>query len=595
MTAPGAEPVQRRPRIASFWREHRARWSLPLVIILIIGIVALIDHLGSRRISQAVVPRPPALVTASDGTTTVDLDTPWSGFNPGTPAGAESSTPTLLSAVLPSAYVIGPKLVPLINSDLLLSVEATSTSPLTIQYVINPAAVWSDGVPVTADDFVYAWQSQRGGAVDVDGQPDQVASTIGYRDIASVVGSNDGKTVTVTFSQPFTDWRILFDHMVPAHVARRVGWNTGFAHFDPSVELSAGPMILQSVSGGTAVLVRNPRWWGTTAVLKKVTVSVGASPSTWLGTMAFNSESVVQVTSFDLATIGAVTGLPNTQSTVRPSLDFLELDFNLRSAMTNRVTLRQAVAHLIDRNTLLAGTFGAIAPNQVVSNDHLATPSQTQYNASPTSGAYAAPDVASADAMLRSLGYHTDPSGTYVDAAGRSLTLRMAVEAGDPWIVGVAQAVVAQLHGAGIAVQLEPVEGPSGMSQAAEAGSYDMALVTRVSSPFQTVTEAWYSDSGGTAGTGRTENWSRLADPQIDQLFLQASKSLNPVTGGAFYAQVDDQLWDQMISLPLFEEPVLQANGVRIANVQFNPSADGLLWNVDTWTTLKPGPSNQKT
>ncbi len=47
MTAPGAEPVQRRPRIASFWREHRARWSLPLVIILIIGIVALIDHLGS--------------------------------------------------------------------------------------------------------------------------------------------------------------------------------------------------------------------------------------------------------------------------------------------------------------------------------------------------------------------------------------------------------------------------------------------------------------------------------------------------------------------------------------------------------------------
>ncbi len=157
--------------------------------------------------------------------------------------------PTLLSAVLPSAYVIGPKLVPLINSDLLLSVEATSTSPLTIQYVINPAAVWSDGVPVTADDFVYAWQSQRGGAVDVDGQPDQVASTIGYRDIASVVGSNDGKTVTVTFSQPFTDWRILFDHMVPAHVARRVGWNTGFAHFDPSVELSAGPMILQSVSG----------------------------------------------------------------------------------------------------------------------------------------------------------------------------------------------------------------------------------------------------------------------------------------------------------------------------------------------------------
>jgi peptide/nickel transport system substrate-binding protein len=594
VTAPGDEPVDRPPRIATFWREHRARWSLPLVIIVIIGVVAIIDHLGSRRISQAVVPRPPALVATAGGTTTVDLDKAWSGFNPWTPAGAASSTPMLLSSVLPSAYVMGPKLIPLINGDLLLSVEATSTSPLTIQYVINPAAVWSDGVPVSVDDFVYAWQSQRGGAVDVDGQPDQVASTIGYRDIASVVGSNGGKTVTVVFTQTFTDWRILFDHLLPAHVAERVGWNAGFAHFDPSVELSAGPMILQSATATTAVLVRNPRWWGTPAVLKKITLSVGVPPSTWLETMAVNSETVVQVNRFDLAAIDAVTALPNTQSTVRPSLSFLELDFDVRSTVTSRVELRQAVAHLVDRTTLLAGTFGAIAPNMMVSNDHLATPAQSQYTTSPAASTYATPDAASAGVTLRGLGYHLDPSGRYVDASGRPLMLRMAVETGDPWVEGVASALVAQFRAAGMVVQLESVDGPSGMSAAAQAGSYDMALVTRVATPFPTVTEAWYSDTGGIAGTGRTENWSRLVDPQIDQLFLQASEALNPVTGGTFYAQVDNQLWDQMVALPLFEEPVLLANGVRIANVQFNPSADGLLWNVDTWTTLKPGPPTAK-
>ena len=300
---------------------------------------------------------------------------------------------------------------------------------------------------------------------------------------------------------------------------------------------------------------------------------MGAAPSAWLGMLAYDSESVMQVTSFDLATIGAVTGLPNTQSTVRPVLDFLELDFNLRSTIMSRVELRQAVAHLIDRTTCSLETFGAMAPNLVVSDDHLATPSQSQYAASPMSSGYATPDAASADAMLRSLGYHTDPSGSYVDATGRPLTLRMAVETGDPWIEGIAVALVAELHGAGITVQLDPVEGPSGMSQAAMAGSYDMALVTRVASPFQTVTEAWYSDTGSAAGTGRTEDWSRLADPQIDQLFDQASQALNPVSGGTFYAQVDDQLWDQMVALPLFEEPVLQANGVRIANVQFESRA----------------------
>ena len=100
--------------------------------------------------------------------------------------------------------------MPQVNTDLLVSVEATSTSPLTIQYVINPKAVWSDGVPVTADDFIYAWQSQRGDGIDVDGQPDQVASTLGYRDVASVTGSHDGRTVTVVFATPY--------HGLAAHV-----------------------------------------------------------------------------------------------------------------------------------------------------------------------------------------------------------------------------------------------------------------------------------------------------------------------------------------------------------------------------------------
>ena len=176
--------------------------------------------------------------------------------------------------MLPSAYTVTPKLVPQVNTDLLESVEATSTTPLTIQYVINPKAVWSDGVPVTADDFIYAWQAQRGDGTDVDGQPDQVASTLGYRDVASVTGSNGGRTVTVVFAKPFADWRVLFDHMVPAHIARKVGWNSGFASFDPAVDLSAGPLLLKSVAGGdTALLVRNPSWWGTGLGAPSVVVS----------------------------------------------------------------------------------------------------------------------------------------------------------------------------------------------------------------------------------------------------------------------------------------------------------------------------------
>ncbi len=55
----------------------------------------------------------------------------------------------------------------------------------------------------------------------------------------------------------------------------------------------------------------------------------------------------------------------------------------------------------------------------------------------------------------------------------------------------------------------------------------------------------------------------------------------------AVYAQIDDQLWDQMVALPLFGEPGLVASGVQVANAGYNPSVDGVLWNVAEWTLLR--------
>lgn len=589
MTDDGAEDVERRPRIVQIWREYRARWTLPLVIIVIIGAVAIVDHLDSHQIRQVDATAKPSLVAASGGSVNVELDQPWDGFNPNTPAGAASSTPTLLSSVLPSAYVIDSSGVPEVNPNLLTSVEVTSTSPFTIQYVINPAAVWSDGVPVTADDFVYAWQSQNGTGTDIDGQPDQVASTLGYRDVSSVTSSDNGKTVTVVFSSPYTDWRLMFNDLVPAHIARQVGWNSGFESFHPSVDLSAGPLVLQSVSSsGTAVLVRNPKWWGTPSVLNRVTVTAAPNQSAWTNALARDSRTVTQPVAFDLGALETVSSLPNVQSFVRPSLNLMQLEFNVTSPVFMRLAARQAIAHAIDRTALLDRTFGSLDPGILVNDDHLATASQSTYQQSSAASDYDAPDLSATDRLLRSIGYQRNTSGLYVDADGRPLTVQMAVETGDPWIESVANLITQQLHSAGITVETFAVKGETGMAEAAAANSYDMALVTRVSSPYQSTAAAWYSDGSGPADSYGSQDWSRFADPQVDSLFTQAAQDLNPVAGSSVYAQIDDQLWDQMVGLPLFEEPGLQVNGVQVANVEYNPSQNGILWNVQFWSALKP-------
>ncbi len=582
-----------RRSLADLWARHRSRWALPLVIVVVIVLVAVVDHLGAHRISQVDAAPSPPLVAARGGTATVDLGAPWSGFNPHTPAGAASSTPDLLEPVLPSAFVTSGSLQPALNTDLLSSVEVLTTTPLTIRYQIDPQAVWSDGVPVTASDFIYAWQSQRGTGTGPAATRDQVASTLGYRDIASVTGSDNGRTVTVVFTTPFTDWRVLFHELLPAHIAEQAGWNTGFASFSPARVLSAGPYELQSVSGtSTAVLVPNPRWWGRRPSLDRVVVTTGVDPTAVLASGAPAAATAPATTSSLLA---GLTSLPDVQSEVVQTLSFLELDFDTTSAPFTSPTVREAIAHMVDRTSLLAKTVGLVAPSIGLLEDHLSVPGLASYTASSASGGYDTADPAEATSLLASAGYHRDAAGTVVDAAGAPLSLTMAVESSDPWAMPVARLVAAQLGAQGVAVDVVAVGGTAGVRMAHDLGAYQLALVQRTASAFTTASAPWYSTTLGDEGTDGAVDWSNFDDPQVDQLFSQAAQQLNPVTGASIYAQVDDQLWDQMVSLPLFCDPAVVAHTVTLSGVVADPSRDGILWNLSSWERLVRKPATSTT
>ena len=154
------------------------------------------------------------------------------GCNPHTPTGDSSATQLLLAAVLPSPFFVDFNGDVAPNPNLIQQSELVSTKPETIVYTLNPQAVWSDGVPITAKDFIYSWQEQR---ADVPADQNAVASVAGYRDIASVKGSNNGRTVTVIFRTPFADWKMLFANLLPAHIMEKVGWNPTCATVNPAI------------------------------------------------------------------------------------------------------------------------------------------------------------------------------------------------------------------------------------------------------------------------------------------------------------------------------------------------------------------------
>ena len=122
--------------------------------------------------------------------------------------------------------------------------------PQTVTFKYKASAVWSDGKPVTCEDWKATWR------VFVNPQFN-VVSREGWKDIKSV--TCNGKSGTIVFARPFAAWETLASGGVyAAHVIRGRNMNQ---MFNDSIPVSSGPWKFQSWQRGVQLtLVKNPRF-----------------------------------------------------------------------------------------------------------------------------------------------------------------------------------------------------------------------------------------------------------------------------------------------------------------------------------------------
>jgi peptide/nickel transport system substrate-binding protein len=585
----------RRPR-RGHWRE----------------LVGLVSALGAVAVAAAACGGPSGgsttvtYVAVTNGTISFGMTGSPTGCNPNTPTGDTSATLTVLGGVLPSPYVVKANGLPDPNSELIESAEPLSISPQTIVYTLNPKAVWSDGVPITADDFKYAWEQQRG---NPDGTSTDVTSIAGYRDIASVTGSNGGHTVTVKFKNTFADWQMLFSDLLPAHVMEKVGWNPNCSTVSPRIDLSGGPFEIGSVSGSTIKLVQNPKWWGAPANARSITVHIASSTAQLASWMRSGFVQVAEPATVTSSFLTDVTGLPGVQSDVDLSATQLQLD--LASSLDARLSpdLRTAIALSIDRQGLLNQEVGWAAPGIAVGDSHIYVQGQQGYKPASTSAVPTTtippptsststsvigaggtvnfpvtpvPDQAAAFLTASGL-VRTADSPYYHSAFGVPFTLHLAVDESDPWAASAAPKLRDELVAAGLDTQLETLNSAAAAGEALAGGFADMAVVPVTFTPYLSQTLAWYTTLLGPAGKNGSQDWTGYDNAQFEQLVKTASQQLNPDTAAGIYAQADTQLWDQMVALPLYAEPTALAWSRSIGGVTQEPRGTSLLWYAQLW------------
>jgi peptide/nickel transport system substrate-binding protein len=534
------------------------------VALLVLGAAACGGSSGNSGSSNSAKPNTTATVKQG-GTLTFASEKVPEGFNINTSADVTFDTGLQMDPLAPWAFNNTPGLDVALNTDLLDSAELTNKTPQTVVYKIKQNAVWSDGVPITADDFIYNWKHQNGSDPN-----DDAATTTGYEDIDNTAGSDNGKTVTVTFKNNFGDWKALFSTLLPAHYMEKAGgWTKAIKEAPPAV--SGGPYVVsQFVKGNSLTLVRNDKYYGKRPALDQIVYRYITDSAAEPQALANNEVQMIYPQP-QLDLIDQVKKIQGVKTETNLGLNFEHIDFNFKNSLLADIAVRKAIATGIDRQELLNATVKQFTDKAAVLNNRMFMPSQKGYQ--DNAGGISKGDIAGAQKLLDAAGYTKGPDGIYAKN-GQPLKFRYTVTQGNKLRERTEEIFIAQMKKVGIAV--DPVN-TTKLGSTLSSGDFDIIQFSWVGTPFPVSSnQSIYLSTGG-------QNYGKFVNADVDKLFPQAIREVDPQKANDTANQIDKILFDQMATLPLYQKPTFLAYYDRYANIVDNPTSQGPFYNTQDW------------
>ncbi len=550
---------------------------------------------------------------ASGGSVTYAAEQEYTAYNNGTADQVLFANTLVLNMVQPGPFIAKPDLTFELWAEMMVSAEVTSEDPQIVEYVIQPEAVWSDGEAIDCDDFYLSWISGNGklvhpnpdytgpGQLDADGNevpetlPDfNAAGTTGYEDITSLECSDDGKTITTTYDTPYADWQGLFGGLIPAHVVEAEAgvadllaidpaatsddslaagevWSTGFSGFDAAKALSGAWYTIDSFTQGqNLILKRNEAFWGEPGKLDEI-VFLLVPDATQQPAALQNGDVQVISPQPNADLVAQLEGIEGVTANVEQGLTFEHYDFNQANKHLAKLEVRQALALCINREEIVETLVTPINPDASVLNNRIYVPSAADYK--DNSGGLTQ-DIGAAKTLLEGAGYTLGDDGVYVDADGERLSVRLGRRDPNPRRQSTNELFIEQCAEAGIELTDDPSEDFNAVRL--PASDYDIALFAWVATPLLSSNTSLYVPGGG-------QNWNSYNNDAVQGLFDEANKEFDAATRADLMNQIDQVLWDDMATLPLFQFQEMVAFNDAVQNVVFNGPL-GVTWNANEWT-----------
>jgi len=457
------------------------------------------------------------------------------------------------------------------------SVENGGISPdgKTVTLKLRDDIKWSDGQPITSEDFQYTWQ------MHLDPK-NAVASAYPYDKISSV-DTPDPQTVVVNFIEPFAPWMYIFRGIIPAHVLKPVYEAEGTldnAPWNLKPEVGCGPYIFKEwESGSFARFVTNENYWGPKPKIGEIFIRFvpdDASQTTAL--IAGDADLGAFIAPNDVPKLKDAGITVMTEPSGYNEGLFLLINAEKGNPGLADVNVRKALVMAIDREAinkdLLFGLY------QVPASYWDALPF---YNTPPLKNYTYDPEAA--QKLLDEAGWKDSNGDGVRDKDGVELTLKYGTTIRE--VRQDTQAVIQQqLAKVGIKVEISSYEDDTyfavyGKGPAA-SGELDIMEWSDGPSAFPDPDiYYWLCSEIPSDENPSGANWFYLCDKEVDELFQLQATQVDPAERQKTFAKINQIFYDRVYWVGLWQDPDVWAVGKRLTGVKFSGVTP--LFNIVEW------------
>lgn len=213
--------------------------------------------------------------------------------------GQASDAARLSVRLYPGAFIDGPNGQAFVNNDLFTSIQAPDENR-SAEYVINPRAQYSDGKPVTCDDFYLVWFAQhKKEYFDSDNPLMEQVESVTCRHNEKKFRINFSRGYGARYQSLFPAGSVMPSHIIASHagvddltgalesadyqMVKKVGdlWKNRFLLKEENLKniVSTGPYSVKSITDKdptthtrSVTLQKNPHWWGDPAEIDDIVV-----------------------------------------------------------------------------------------------------------------------------------------------------------------------------------------------------------------------------------------------------------------------------------------------------------------------------------